>query len=69
MSDCSMCNVSDIFCGLWGAVQDVHGRTFGVWILLTCLLSVMTALNLDNEALYLNRGSPYLRTDIMGDIE
>lgn len=34
-------------------VQDVHGRTFGVWTLLTCLLCVMTALNLDNEALYL----------------
>jgi hypothetical protein len=48
-----MCNVSDISCSLWGAVQDVHGRTFGVWTLLTCLLCVMTALNLDNEALYL----------------
>ncbi|XP_024356802.1 ergosterol biosynthetic protein 28 isoform X1 [Physcomitrium patens] len=32
---------------------DVHGRTFGVWTLLTCLLCVMTAFNLDNEALYL----------------
>lgn len=34
-------------------MQDVHGRTFGVWTLLTCLLCVMTAFNLDNEALYL----------------
>lgn len=34
-------------------MQDVHGRTFGVWTLVTCLLCVVTALNLDNEALYL----------------
>ena len=34
------------------AVQDVHGRTFGVWTLLTCTLCVFCAFNLDNKPLY-----------------
>jgi len=34
-------------------VQDIHGRTFGVWTLVTCLLCVMSAFNLHNEELYL----------------
>ena len=35
------------------AVTDVHGRTFGVWTLLTCTLCFLCALNLENRPLYL----------------
>ncbi|CAD6269459.1 unnamed protein product [Miscanthus lutarioriparius] len=34
-------------------VTDVHGRTFGVWTLLTCTLCFLCALNLENRPLYL----------------
>lgn len=34
-------------------VTDVHGRTFGVWTLLTCTLCVLCAFNLDNKPIYL----------------
>ncbi|KAJ4839386.1 hypothetical protein Tsubulata_040235, partial [Turnera subulata] len=32
---------------------DVHGRTFGVWTLLTCTLCYLCAFNLDSKPLYL----------------
>jgi hypothetical protein len=35
------------------AVTDVHGRTFGVWTLLTCTLWFICALNLENRPLYM----------------
>jgi hypothetical protein len=35
------------------AVTDVHGRTFGVWTLLTCTLCFLCALNLENRPLYI----------------
>lgn len=44
----AVCNVV-----LFHAVTDVHGRTFGVWTLLTCTLCFLCALNLDNRPLYL----------------
>ncbi|KAF6150744.1 hypothetical protein GIB67_020827 [Kingdonia uniflora] len=34
-------------------VTDVHGRTFGVWTLLTCTLCFLSAFNLENKPLYL----------------
>lgn len=34
-------------------VTEVHGRTFGVWTLLTCTLCFLCAFNLDNKQLYL----------------
>jgi hypothetical protein len=34
-------------------VTDVHGRTFGVWTLLTCTLCFLCALNLENRPLYM----------------
>jgi len=34
-------------------MTEVHGRTFGVWTLLTCTLCFMCALNLENGPLYL----------------
>ncbi|KAG0521931.1 hypothetical protein BDA96_08G204200 [Sorghum bicolor] len=34
-------------------MTDVHGRTFGVWTLLTCTLCFLCALNLENRPLYL----------------
>ncbi|CAH2041814.1 unnamed protein product [Thlaspi arvense] len=34
-------------------VTEVHGRTFGVWTLLTCTLCFLCAFNLDNKPLYL----------------
>lgn len=34
------------------AVSEVHGRTFGVWTLLTCTLCYLCAFNLDNKPLY-----------------
>ncbi|KAJ4827062.1 hypothetical protein Tsubulata_022689, partial [Turnera subulata] len=34
-------------------VTDVHGRTFGVWTLLTCTLCYLCAFNLDSKPLYL----------------
>ncbi|KAG6438064.1 hypothetical protein SASPL_102998 [Salvia splendens] len=34
-------------------VTEVHGRTFGVWTLLTCTLCYLCAFNLDNKPLYL----------------
>ena len=33
-------------------MTDVHGRTFGVWTLLTCTLCWLCAFNLDNKPLY-----------------
>ncbi|CAL5072698.1 unnamed protein product [Urochloa decumbens] len=33
-------------------MTDVHGRTFGVWTLLTCTLCFLCALNLENRPLY-----------------
>lgn len=35
------------------AVSEVHGRTFGVWTLLTCTLCFLCAFNLENKPLYL----------------
>ncbi|CAK7347353.1 unnamed protein product [Dovyalis caffra] len=35
------------------AMTEVHGRTFGVWTLLTCTLCFLCAFNLDNKPLYL----------------
>ncbi|CAH2038422.1 unnamed protein product [Thlaspi arvense] len=34
------------------AVSEVHGRTFGVWTLLTCTLCFLCAFNPDNKPLY-----------------
>ncbi|KAK2981746.1 hypothetical protein RJ640_005998, partial [Escallonia rubra] len=34
-------------------VTEVHGRTFGVWTLLTCTLCILCAFNLENRPLYL----------------
>jgi len=34
-------------------VTDVHGRTFGVWTLLSCTLCFLCAFNLDNRPLYM----------------
>ncbi|KAF7138148.1 hypothetical protein RHSIM_Rhsim07G0215700 [Rhododendron simsii] len=34
-------------------MTEVHGRTFGVWTLLTCTLCFLCAFNLDNRPLYL----------------
>ncbi|XP_028100121.1 ergosterol biosynthetic protein 28, partial [Camellia sinensis] len=34
-------------------VTEIHGRTFGVWTLLTCTLCFLCAFNLDNKPLYL----------------
>ncbi|CAD5179847.1 ergosterol biosynthetic protein 28-like [Musa acuminata AAA Group] len=33
-------------------MTDVHGRTFGIWTLLTCTLCFLCAFNLENRALY-----------------
>lgn len=33
-------------------MTEVHGRTFGVWTLLTCTLCYLCAFNLDNKPLY-----------------
>lgn len=35
------------------AVTEVHGRTFGVWTLLTCTLCYLCAFNLHDRPLYL----------------
>lgn len=34
-------------------MTEVHGRTFGIWTLLTCTLCVLCAFNLENKPLYL----------------
>lgn len=34
-------------------VTEVHGRTFGVWTLLTCTLCFLCAFNLENKPIYL----------------
>ncbi|CAN6685442.1 unnamed protein product [Malus baccata var. baccata] len=34
-------------------MTEVHGRTFGVWTLLTCTLCYLCAFNLENKPLYL----------------
>ncbi|KAM7280376.1 hypothetical protein ACFE04_007510 [Oxalis oulophora] len=34
-------------------MTEIHGRTFGVWTLLTCTLCYLCAFNLDNKPLYL----------------
>jgi hypothetical protein len=34
-------------------VTEVHGRTFGVWTLLTCTLCFICSFNLENKPLYL----------------
>ncbi|KAF9623956.1 hypothetical protein IFM89_006683 [Coptis chinensis] len=33
-------------------VTDVHGRTFGVWTLLTCTLCFLCAFNLENKLMH-----------------
>eukprot|EP00262_Sarcandra_glabra_P007232 TRINITY_DN19909_c0_g1_i2.p1 TRINITY_DN19909_c0_g1~~TRINITY_DN19909_c0_g1_i2.p1 ORF type:complete len:133 (+),score=13.19 TRINITY_DN19909_c0_g1_i2:123-521(+) len=33
-------------------MTEVHGRTFGVWTLLTCTLCFLCAFNLENRQLY-----------------
>ncbi|KAL8099442.1 ergosterol biosynthetic protein 28 [Apium graveolens] len=33
-------------------MTEVHGRTFGVWTLLTCTLCFLCAFNLENKPLY-----------------
>ncbi|KAG4193979.1 hypothetical protein ERO13_A06G027600v2 [Gossypium hirsutum] len=35
------------------SMTEVHGRTFGVWTLLTCTLCFVCAFNLENKPLYL----------------
>uniref|UniRef100_A0ACD5Z005 Uncharacterized protein n=1 Tax=Avena sativa TaxID=4498 RepID=A0ACD5Z005_AVESA len=40
------CTYSDSY------VTDVHGRTVGVWTLLSCTLCFMCAFNLENKPLY-----------------
>ena len=37
----------------FSTVTDVHGRTFGVWTLLTCTLCFLCAFNLENKPLYI----------------
>ncbi|PPD86623.1 hypothetical protein GOBAR_DD16440 [Gossypium barbadense] len=34
-------------------MSEVHGRTFGVWTLLTCTVCFLCAFNLENKPLYL----------------
>ncbi|KMZ67850.1 Ergosterol biosynthetic protein 28 [Zostera marina] len=34
-------------------MTEIHGRTFGVWTLLTCTLCYLCAFNLDNKPLYI----------------
>ncbi|KMS99670.1 hypothetical protein BVRB_1g021760 [Beta vulgaris subsp. vulgaris] len=34
-------------------MTEVHGRTFGVWTLLTCTLCFLCAFNLDDKPIYL----------------
>ena len=34
-------------------MTGVHGRTFGVWTLLSCTLCFLCAFNLDNRPLYM----------------
>ncbi|KAL0553118.1 hypothetical protein IC582_007006 [Cucumis melo] len=34
-------------------MTEVHGRTFGVWTLLTCTLCILCAFNLENKPIYL----------------
>ncbi|XP_009148325.1 ergosterol biosynthetic protein 28 isoform X2 [Brassica rapa] len=34
-------------------LSEVHGRTFGVWTLLTCTLCFLCAFNPENKPLYL----------------
>ncbi|KAH0916613.1 hypothetical protein HID58_031059 [Brassica napus] len=41
------------FCFNCFAVSEVHGRTFGVWTLLTCTLCFLCAFNPENKPLYL----------------
>ncbi|OAY81426.1 Ergosterol biosynthetic protein 28 [Ananas comosus] len=43
------------FFDIWAlrSLTDVHGRTFGVWTLLTCTLCFLCAFNLENKPLYL----------------
>lgn len=36
----------------FSVVTEVHGRTFGVWTLLTCTLCFLCAFNLENKPLY-----------------
>lgn len=42
-----------LFLILFSVVTEVHGRTFGVWTLLTCTLCYLCAFNLENKPLYL----------------
>ncbi|KAM3368436.1 hypothetical protein ACQJBY_016776 [Aegilops geniculata] len=34
-------------------MTEIHGRTFGVWTLLTCTLCFLCAFNLENKPLYI----------------
>ena len=34
-------------------VSPLYGRTFAIWTLLTCILTTITALNLDDKPLYI----------------
>lgn len=49
----SYCNTLVVCLFVCFVVTDVHGRTFGVWTLLTCTLCFLCAFNLENKPLYL----------------
>lgn len=56
MSESMFCDLSlilNLFLLFVSLVTEVHGRTFGVWTLLTCTLCFLCAFNLDNKPLYL----------------
>ncbi|EOX97247.1 Erg28 like protein [Theobroma cacao] len=48
-------NVRSLHRGVYSKSQvtEVHGRTFGIWTLLTCTLCYLCAFNLENKALCL----------------
>eukprot|EP00271_Cylindrocystis_brebissonii_P023251 TRINITY_DN9540_c0_g1_i1.p1 TRINITY_DN9540_c0_g1~~TRINITY_DN9540_c0_g1_i1.p1 ORF type:complete len:154 (+),score=30.02 TRINITY_DN9540_c0_g1_i1:166-627(+) len=41
-------------------MTDIHGRTFGAWTSMTCLLCVMAALHFDNNALFLTTALSFI---------
>ena len=56
-SCCGLCSTRSWWFSLFNfpffVVTEVHGRTFGVWTLLTCTLCFLCAFNLENKPLYL----------------
>ncbi|KAJ7958852.1 ergosterol biosynthetic protein 28 [Quillaja saponaria] len=41
-------------------MTEVHGRTFGIWTLLTCTLCFLYAFNLENKPVYLATFSSFI---------